>query len=259
MDLDLDEAMAAYLDNPVESQLLGLDDVIHRVPPEPLIDGILSQRSLAVLFGKWGTYKSFVALDMSMCIGLGWPWQGRETRQGPVIYVTAEGASGIGRRARAWLEHYGPDEQPAVQFYPDVLNLLNPGSVDHLAKYSLRQGVRLIVFDTLNRSMVGGDENSSVHMSQVIAASQKLQNAGAAVMLIHHLGHMGGEPRGHSSLPGAADHMIRTWKPPEDRDDGFFMLYSHKQKEEEPFKGIRMRLRQVQLEKGNSSAVVEAA
>jgi RecA-family ATPase len=260
--LNLDENLAAYLDNPVESQLLGLNEVINRQPPEYLIDGILSQRSLAVLFGKWGSGKSFVALDWAMDIGLGWPWQGREVRQGPVIYVTAEGAAGIGRRVRAWLDHYGSDELPSVSLYPDVLNLLNPAQVELLAKVVLRNGVRLVVFDTLNRSMVGGDENSSVHMGQVVAAAQKIQQAGAAVLLVHHRGHMGREPRGHSSLPGAADHMITTWRPEDANgqytDDGFFMLYSHKQKEDEPFKPVRLRLRRVNLEQG-SSAVVEAA
>lgn len=258
--INLDELEVAY-GNPIRSGLLTAEEIENRPPPTPLIDNVITEGSFSVLFGKWGTAKSFVALDWAMCIGLGWPWQGQPVAGGNVIYITAEGATGMGKRVKAWRQAFQPDVRPDVDFYPDVVSLLNEGQVEQLADVVREKQTKLVIFDTLNRSIPGGDENSATVMSQAVASAQRIQKVGAAVMLVHHLGHQGGEPRGHSSLPGAADHMIRAWRPDSKRDqpdDGFLMLFSHKQKDQEPFDPFKLRLRQVRLERG-SSCVIEAA
>ena len=70
--------------------------------PVPLVDGILYQDSLAWLYGKPGSGKSFLALDWAGCVAAGLPWGERATAHGPVLYLVAEGSGGIRRRVRAW-------------------------------------------------------------------------------------------------------------------------------------------------------------
>ena len=47
--------------------------------PEPLIDNVLDQGTTALLYGRWGTAKSFIALDWGLCVATGHKWQGRTT------------------------------------------------------------------------------------------------------------------------------------------------------------------------------------
>lgn len=61
--------------------LLSRSDLLKLPDPEPLIDGTLDQGTVALLYGKWGTLKSFIAYDWAASIATGRPWQGRPTEQ----------------------------------------------------------------------------------------------------------------------------------------------------------------------------------
>ena len=60
-----------------------------------LIEDIVKNGSFAVLYGPSSIGKSFVALDMALCIATGKPWQERPVEQGTVVYVIGEGKGGI--------------------------------------------------------------------------------------------------------------------------------------------------------------------
>ena len=45
--------------------------------PKPLIDNVLDQGTTALLYGKWGTAKTFVALDWAASVATRRKWQGR--------------------------------------------------------------------------------------------------------------------------------------------------------------------------------------
>src|SRR4051812_5462453 len=62
--------------------------------PEYLIPGILPRESAAMIYGAAGSTKSFLALDMALCVATGTPWMGRPVQRGCALYVAAEGASG---------------------------------------------------------------------------------------------------------------------------------------------------------------------
>lgn len=59
--------------------------------PEPLIeDDLLSPGSTMMIFGAAGTYKTFNAIHLAVCLALGVPWFDLETRQCTVLYHQAE-------------------------------------------------------------------------------------------------------------------------------------------------------------------------
>lgn len=86
-----------------------------------LIDGVLPQDSMTVLFGEPATFKSFTALDMACAIASGQPWQGRATERAIVIYLAAEGGNAIHlRRSGAQVARgiTGPVPLALVQLRP---------------------------------------------------------------------------------------------------------------------------------------------
>jgi len=81
--------------------------------PEPLVDGVLDQGTVALLYGKWGSGKSFIALDWAASVATGRAWQGRSTEQRRVLYVAAEGAFGFKGRVDA---HRRPPDDRVRRF-----------------------------------------------------------------------------------------------------------------------------------------------
>ncbi len=68
-----------------------LTDVQLATLPEqpPLIEGLFARGALVSLVGVRGSYKSFIALDWSLCIATGTPWLGRAVHRGASLYVCA--------------------------------------------------------------------------------------------------------------------------------------------------------------------------
>lgn len=204
--------------------------------PQPLIDGILYADTLAWLHGKPGCGKSFVALDWAACIAGGLPWQMHETAQGPVLYVIAEGVSGLRGRVRAW-EDYA-QQKTAVTFLPVAVQFLDPRDLAAITAIAGELKPVLIVIDTQARVTVGADENSARDMGRFVAEADKLRQASkACVLLVHHEARAGDNMRGSTALEGAAATLIRITK-----DGTFLRLDCPKQKDAAPFDPIRLRL-----------------
>jgi hypothetical protein len=83
-------------DTPVYADHLLTRSALRKLPdPEPLINNVLDQGTTALLYGRWGTAKTFIALDWAASVATGRPWQGRKTVQRRGLYVVAEGAFGF--------------------------------------------------------------------------------------------------------------------------------------------------------------------
>ena len=76
-------------------KLLTRSDLRNLPDPEPLIDDVLDQGTTALLYGKWSTAKTFIALDWAASVATGRDWQARASRQRRVLYVVGEGAFGF--------------------------------------------------------------------------------------------------------------------------------------------------------------------
>jgi hypothetical protein len=85
--------------------------------PTPIIDGYLFRDSLAWMGGKPGHCKSFAAGEMACCVGTGRPGYGNAVKQGKVLYLIAEGASGFSDRIETW-EMYNNADATGCTFLP---------------------------------------------------------------------------------------------------------------------------------------------
>jgi AAA domain len=236
--------------NPMFAKLLDTNAVDDIAPPTYLIDKFIVANSLAVVFGLPGSAKSFLTIDWALSVANGIPWLGRSVQQGDVLYVIAEGLSGIGKRKRSWQEDRGVLVPAGVTWYPEPVNLLDKSAVAQLLEVADALQPVMIVVDTLARSMPGADENAPGPMSEVIEALDAMKRATkAAVVANHHTPKDGSSPRGHSNLLGAVDTAVKVTKVEGD----ITISTEDKQKDDEP---VTMSVR---LRKVNDSAVLYAS
>jgi len=196
-----------------------LDDAAGDVDPDYLVKGLTERGRLLLIYGPSGDGKTFFAADLAGHIAAGIQWRRRRVRQGLVVYVAAEAGTSILRRFYAWREnHLGEAREGRIPLaiITRGANLLNVVDVEallgELRAISIEIGLplALIIFDTLSRSIPGGDENKSEDMTRVVEAADAIRDElGAATAIVHHSGKDSTKgARGHSSLFAAADTVI---------------------------------------------------
>lgn len=195
----LDQLRALSLDR---TELGGIE------PPTPLIEGVLDMRTLAVLSGQFGTFKTFIALDWLLCIATGQPWMGREVPAArPVRIVVGEGVAGLDARVSAWEKSRGVAVAPGM--FTAVRRAWQLGSDEQmvaLAELMRERGEAVVAFDTLSQCSAGLKENDSSDMARVSNVAGLLrEHAGATTLLLHHAGHGGERARGSSVIEDNAD------------------------------------------------------
>jgi RecA-family ATPase len=244
---DADRAEFAALNGrpPAEPfQVYTADDLAHLPPPSYLVHDYVVARALTVLYGGPGVYKSFLALDWALCIASGIPWGHKAVQEGTVLYIAAEGFSGLLRRVDAWCSEHELPRPDRIRFLPEVVNLLDPHDLERAKATidSLPEPPVLTVIDTLARAMPGGEENSAKDMGKVIDEARKLALlADGAALALHHTGVEGNRERGSSSLRGAADamHLLKL-------DGADRLLEVTKMKDAEPVAPLRLSAAKVQ-------------
>lgn len=173
-------------------------------PPGWLIEGVVNRASLTLLSGKFGTYKSFVSINLAASVATGVPFLGHHVAEtGPVIYIAAEGASGIKARLEAWEEaHNGGVPIPDDQFVTigGPIKLLNGDDIAGLEDLCKEIGPKLVVWDTLHRCAPGLDEDKSREAGLAIDVLSALrENYDCTQLVDHHTGHGGQRSRGSSA------------------------------------------------------------
>ncbi|MES2177827.1 MAG: AAA family ATPase [Gemmatimonadota bacterium] len=195
---------------PRRYQFHTMDELATFPPTEWLVEELLVCESLAIMYAPPASYKSFLALDIALCVAAGIPWNGRAVRQGAAVYVAAEGNVGqMAKRVSAWCTHHGVD--PSSLPFTVVPSMVELGSEHAIADFirELPSRSAIVVIDTLARCAPGLDENRSADMGRVIQAADRIREAaGGLVLLVHHARKNDSQIRGSSALEAAADTTI---------------------------------------------------
>ncbi len=180
----------------------------------------IPQLSTGVLFGQSGAGKSFVAVDLACSIATGKEWANCKTKPGAVVYLAGEGNYGLRQRVIAWATYHNFNA-----FELDNLFISNaPHSIDgpesaaeiiRLVREVTEQDVALLIVDTLNKHMLG-KENDAGDIGKILSNVSIAQAAlGCSTLIVHHSGHgesAQGRERGSSALRAGVDFSIETTK-----------------------------------------------
>lgn len=200
---------------------LGVGGLPH---PKWLIRNYMERGTIGLVIGHSQTFKSFLMLDMAFSIALDRPWQKHEVvHSGPVIYVAGEGQGGLRRRVIALEKHHGVTVPPGKLLMPRRSMLIGGDAKAQAAAdlIMLRQQIvnldtppAMVVFDTLNRTMLG-EENSATDVGHYITAlsSFREENPDITVVVVHHLGKDATKgARGSVALHAGADFEYHLTK-----------------------------------------------
>ena len=186
-----------------------------------LVRNVLPREGLVVVWGPPKCGKSFWIFDLMMHVALSQDYRGQRVEQGSVVYIAAEGAFGFRARVAAWRQRHLGDQESEIPFYlvPTRLDLITEASelIQEIDRTLGELAPSAIVIDTLNRSLAGS-ENSDEDMGAYVEACDRIREAfQCAVVVVHHCGVDDRRPRGHTSLAGAADGMIKVGRAGGDR------------------------------------------
>lgn len=241
---------------PVLADRLLTRSALRNLPdPEPLIDNVLDQGTVALLYGKWGTAKSFIGQDWAASVATGRPWQGRRTEQRRVLYVAAEGAYGLKGRIEAWEQGWHTEiPDGSLDVLPRPVNLTHPVEVGNLIALIEWNGYGFVALDTLARCMVGADENSAKDCGVVVDVLHRLReatpNGRGVVVGAHHAGKDGKTFRGSSAFEAGADTVYATTK------DGAVITLDREKRKDGPQVDVhRLKLTPIQ---GTESVIIES-
>lgn len=220
---------------------------------EPLIESVLDQGTVAVLYGPSNVGKTFVAYDISAAIAAGCEWNGHATTKGAVLYLATEGGKTSYKRLLALAKRRDLPPETPIHIVPCTVDLFDPKAdcqeiIGACREIELHEPVRLVVVDTLARAMAGGDENSGKDMGQLVRNIDRIRAATeATVLIIHHSGKDATKGmRGHSSLLAAIDTDFEVL-----REDGSTaaVFRNHKQRDLGKLADLRFSLEVIDLGK----------
>ena len=215
------------------------EDDMSRPETDGVVERLFYAGDISMNFGETGSAKSFLAIDLSAHIALGWPWFGRKVKQGAVIYIAAEGAAHIDRRIVAFKQYHAgrlAEIREPVPFglIRSDLNLLDPEAdlpelIQQINAKAATFSVPLlmILIDTMSAALAGGDENRPDVMGTFLANVKRLQRetGGPHIHLLHHPGKDPSKgDRGHYITRAAVETRIETTKPATEMTGSFRVL-----------------------------------
>lgn len=236
---------------PLKAYLMKASELDQIPPVRWLVEGVLPEDALAVLFAAPGAGKTFVALDWaaSLTSGVG-EWQGYALRpDARVLYIYAEGAPGLRKRRDAWQSHHGATMGDNLTFLIRAANFLAPtsswseateqGDFDQLKVIVEELRPNLLIVDTMSRAIPGADENDTGTMSLLMDRADQLRELGSnmTVLFIHHTNKNNGY-RGSSVIRGQVNTMVEL-------DEGSILRVVKQKDDQEPVLG-RVELQPVE-------------
>jgi plastocyanin len=188
-------------------------------PRNYLIDGLLAEGELSVLWAAPKSGKTFIALRLAYGLACGVGMWGRAVSPGAkVLLVAAEGQGGLKKRVDALAEELG-EADGTFLVLPQAPNINSPDNeLDTLIQIVRDHGISLVIIDTLARTFGDADENSAKDMGIFVKNIDQIRHQTKAhVLVIHHSTKEGQTARGSSALEGAADIILKVTKPTKDQ------------------------------------------
>ena len=201
-----------------------------------LIEDIIPNESLIILYGPSGCGKTFISLDLSLHIAHNKSWKKQNImKQGIIIYCIGEGIHGIFNRIKAWHDYNDCElNAPFIILPIEAISFSESENIDKMVstleeiKEQYQMPISMIVIDTLSKASVGYDENSSKDMGQFLYNFDIIKKYfNTTIMFVHHSGKNSYKGmRGSSYLLGTVDTAIQV-----ENINDFLLVQIEKQKD----------------------------
>lgn len=186
------------------SYLLKWNDILSlNVKTEYLLDKLIPQGSITLLFGRGGIGKTSICLQIARAEAEGIPFGELKTIKTPTYYIDFENplailkerVEKIGLSENLYVWHISNEKQPPRLDTKEweLYKQLPPG---------------LLIFDTLRAAHLS-DENDSRPMALIMTRLKELREMGFTILLLHHTP-KGNENifKGSTALLDLADHVL---------------------------------------------------
>ena len=181
-----------------------------------LIDGLIGEKEVGILYGKSGSGKTFVAIDLMMSAVDGKHFAGKFNLDRPltVAIATGEGGLALKKRIVAAREFHNTKNGDNAQIFVNGLRFYDDehiaSFVEEWKRFENRQ-LDLLIVDTLSAAMGGNDDASGREMGVVFQRARYLADElGCTVLFVHHPRKNDSEFRGSGKIMNDVDFMIQV-------------------------------------------------
>jgi len=170
-----------------------LDDLAKLPKPKWLVEGWFPEDATGILYGKWGSGKSFLAFDLGLHIAYGLPsWHGADILDTgrKVLVLAREGHQGFVDRAEAFRRRHNiRSVTENFVFLRAPVNFMHEADFRALDGFIRSLGVKfaLVIVDTVARVMAGADMSAPESVTAFMERCDRLSKvAGGTVVGVHH-------------------------------------------------------------------------
>ncbi|HEV2380860.1 MAG TPA: AAA family ATPase [Terriglobia bacterium] len=199
------------------------------LPPRGmLLDPVIPEQGLSLLYAKRGVGKTHLALGIVVAVASGSQflrWTAPSPQ--PVLYIDGELPASLLQKWCAEIANAIGTDAGAENLRiitPDLQNFCIPDLSTRQGQDLLRPDVeraRLVVLDNLSALCRTGNENEAEAWLPLQEWGLSLRRAGKSVLFLHHAGHQGKNQRGTSKREDLLDTIIALRNPPDyDPTDG---------------------------------------
>ena len=172
-------------------QSLSVSDIIAWEPPtihEIVGCGLLPLNSRAIIFGRWGSFKSMISMDLGFSIASGRDWLGFNTRKSKVLVVQVEiSQHNLQKRIAKYVANHIGDDIDNIRFWTaPYLRIDQKLYFDMLAREVNEVKPDVVIYDPVYRLM-GGNLSENNAVTALLDRIDAIQNQfGLASILVSH-------------------------------------------------------------------------
>jgi KaiC/GvpD/RAD55 family RecA-like ATPase len=172
-----------------------------------IVEDVLPDRGIVMVFGPSGKGKTFWTLDLAFHVHNGVKWRDKDVVGGDVMYVAAEAGRGIKKRIHAVKRLHPEWRAPFVaDIAPDLASAV---SLEAVRDAALAVGKpSIVIIDTMSASFEG-DDSSQQDVAKMMRNLKTLSDAlECLVIFVHHTTKDGGSYRGSGVLFANVDAVL---------------------------------------------------
>lgn len=182
-----------------------------------LVEDVLPERGIAMVYGPSGKGKTFWTLDLAFHVHNGAKWRDKDVSRGDVMYVAAEAGRGIKKRIQAvkvlhptWVSPFVADIAP---------NLSSVSSIEAVRDAARAAGnPAMVVVDTMSASFEGDDSSQKDVAHMVRNLKILADDLACLVLFVHHTTKDGSSFRGSGVLYNDVDAVLELETSGEGKD-----------------------------------------